>query len=152
MKVGDVLYSSKTLGGSTQIVGHVGIVGPDLLIYHVTPATGVKGGGVGDSINNYMRRHGKGETITIYQYRSGGAKNAAKWAANNYSRVKNYEITFSKLSQIDPNYCSKFLWQAFYYGAGVDVIGKGITDSEYSLVYPFTFTYANFVSRGAFRT
>ncbi|NKQ19806.1 hypothetical protein [Brevibacillus laterosporus] len=151
MKVGDVLYSSKTLGGSTQIVGHVGIIGPDFLVYHVTPATGTKGGGVADTITNYMSRHGKGETIEVYQYRSSSSANAAKWAKNNYSRVTEYKISIAKLSQKNPNYCSKFLWQAFYYGAGEDIVGYDLSDTQVTTIHPWHFTTDEFVKRGSFK-
>ncbi|WP_179223983.1 hypothetical protein [Paenibacillus tyrfis] len=55
MQVGDVLYASKSLDGSAAIVDHVGIVGDDFRVYHVSPIyeNGYKGG-KSDSINEYM--------------------------------------------------------------------------------------------------
>jgi hypothetical protein len=43
------------------------------------------------------------------------------WAKNNYSRITSYYIPWAswdnfQLNGINPNYCSKFIWQAFYYG------------------------------------
>lgn len=119
MRVGDVLYSTKTLGGSTQIVGHVGIVNSNFQIVHVTPS---EDGGVIDSLSAYRGRHGSGETIRVYRPRDGYGAGAARWATNNYSRVTDYFINPVALyGQISPNYCSKFIWQAFYYGEGRDL-------------------------------
>lgn len=84
MMVGDVLYSSKTFGSSTQIVGHVGIVGPDYKIYHVTPGADADDGGIGDTLDTCMGRHGKGETIKVYRQNGNYGENAARWAMNNY--------------------------------------------------------------------
>ncbi|MEK3913493.1 hypothetical protein NSU08_19895 [Paenibacillus sp. FSL H7-0331] len=137
MHVGDVLYSSKTFGGSTQIVGHVGIVGPDYLIYHVTPGAN---GGIGDTLETYMNRHGAGETIQVYKYKNASGENAAAWAKYNYSYAKSYGIEFAKLSVMDPNYCSKFLWQAFFYGEGYDMTGKSLNPSTTTIIYPSSFT------------
>ncbi|WP_088832195.1 hypothetical protein [Paenibacillus tyrfis] len=148
MQVGDVLYSSKTLGSSSQIVGHVGIVGPDFFIYHVTPT---EGGGTKDTIQNYMTRHGKGETIAIYKYRYASGYYAANWAKQNYQRATQYFITPDRLSSITPNYCSKFVWQAFYYGEGQDAMGKNLTGDSYTIVYPGGFTFSSrFINKGSF--
>ncbi|KZE67907.1 hypothetical protein AV545_22695 [Paenibacillus jamilae] len=134
MRVGDVLYSTKTLGGSSQIVGHVGIINSDFRVVHVTPA---ENGGVIDSLANYMARHGKGEKIEVYRPRDGRGAGAARWATNNYSRVKEYFINpFSKLSTISPNYCSKFIWQAFYYGEGLDLISTVGSPDRIGFVTP----------------
>lgn len=43
---------------------------------------------------------------------------AAQWANNYLEEHPNaeYSLTFDRYS-LDPNYCSKFVWQAYYYGA-----------------------------------
>lgn len=117
MRAGDIVYSSKSFGSSTAIVGHVGIVGSDLNVYHVNPAAG--NAGKSDGIYAYSSRHGKGETIKVY--RSAHGVKAAEWAKNNYASISTYYIPWAswdnfKLGSLDPNYCSKFIWQAFYYG------------------------------------
>lgn len=153
MRAGDVLYSSKTLGSSSQIVGHVGIVGSDYRVYHVTPAKTVNGG-VADGVYKYMDRHGPAETITIYRHRLGYGVAAAAWAENNYSRVTDYFINpFSLLSTISPNYCSKFLWQAFYYGDGIDIMDMNKKDYNMATVLPDQFTNSTIFARiGSFST
>ncbi|WP_018887136.1 hypothetical protein [Paenibacillus massiliensis] len=123
MRIGDVLYSTKTFGSTTQIVGHVGIVNSNFKVVHVTPA--VNGGKV-DNFSDYLDRHDPGETIRVYRPRDGRGVEAARWATYNYTRVTNYFINpVALMGTISPNYCSKFIWQAFYYGEGIDLFGGG---------------------------
>ncbi|MBD7970491.1 hypothetical protein [Paenibacillus gallinarum] len=142
MRIGDVLYSTKTLGGSSQIVGHVGIVNSNFKVVHVTP---VVDGGVVDTFTTYMGRHGVGETIKVYRPRNGMGVEAAKWAVYNYSKVTDYFINpLGLLGTLNPNYCSKFIWQAFYYGEGVDIYNNGAGNpNKPGLVTPSIFTTSN---------
>ncbi|WP_322923810.1 hypothetical protein [Paenibacillus campi] len=151
MQVGDVLYSSKSLTtGSSPIVGHVAIVGNDFRIYHVTPGTDADGGGAADSLSVFRTRHQPGQTITVYREKHGYGSQAAVWAKRNYINISQYTINPTDLLSVkNPNYCSKFIWQAFYYGAGYDVSGKNASDGV-GIIYPFIFTYSNFISRGSF--
>ena len=137
LKPGDVLYSGKSFFSSTKIVGHVAIVGPDYYIYHVNPAGNIAG--KRDSMTTYRGRHGSGETIKVYRPNSGGS-GAATWAKNNYEKAINYTLATLSVKVIKDNYCSKFIWQAFYYGAGYDVSGLGYTDSFSGWVLPSMFT------------
>ncbi|MFJ7666966.1 hypothetical protein ACIQXI_07645 [Lysinibacillus sp. NPDC097195] len=134
ISIGDVLYSSKSFVTSTKIVGHVAIVGPDYRIYHVNPKGDVAG--KRDTLTEYRNRHDPGETI--YAYRpSKGATGAANWASNNYSSAITYDIVnLNALSSISPNYCSKFIWQAFYYGSSIDITHLALTGSSVAWVTP----------------
>ncbi|MGW8960070.1 hypothetical protein [Paenibacillus sp. NPDC055715] len=120
VRVGDVLYSSKALGGSAMIVGHVGIIGPDYMVYHVNAVNDNQGeGGKRDTISYYQTRHYPNEKIDVF--RAAHGRNAAYWAKNNYSSVTSYHIPLYswdnyQLKTMNLNYCSKFIWQAFYYG------------------------------------
>ncbi|WP_051286970.1 hypothetical protein [Paenibacillus taiwanensis] len=148
MVVGDVLYSNKSLYGSAAVVGHVGIVGSDYRIYHVTPVSDANGGGINDTIETYMGRHNAGEKIAVYRARYFDYTKAAKWAEQNYWRATEYSISIlDKLGTLNPNYCSKFIWQAFYFGGSVDVTGKNVGPNTYSLVYPLNFTYDQYFAR-----
>lgn len=144
MMPGDVLYSKKTLGGSTQIVGHVAIVGPDLKVYHSSPAG--DGSGKTDSISMYQGRHDHGEEILVYRPKK-GAPQAATWARNNIGKVKEYYINpLAKLSTISPNYCSKFVWQAFYFGSGIDLTSLYYNGDTRSIVTPSHIRYSDNMS------
>ncbi|MFF2155662.1 hypothetical protein ACFVVQ_10135 [Paenibacillus chitinolyticus] len=112
---GDVIYSNKSLFGAQPFVGHVAVVGNDGYLYHAHPEGPTK-----DTLSEYMsRRHKPNETITVYRA-SYGASAAASWAAQNIYKMKRYWIT-NDHSTLDDNYCSKFVWQAFYYGGGTDL-------------------------------
>ncbi|MFF3925160.1 hypothetical protein [Paenibacillus lactis] len=134
MRIGDVLYSTKTLGSSSQIVGHTGIVNSNYKVVHVTLPVN---GGTVDNMSGYMSRHGKGETIKVYRPINGMGVEAAKWATYNYKYVTKYEIEpYAKKSTLSPNYCSKFVWQAFYYGEGIDLLDLGNTPDLRGFITP----------------
>jgi hypothetical protein len=124
---GDVLYSSK--GWETGFVGHVAIVGDDRKIYHSTPANDVPSGAIGETLSSYLSRFPASSRIVVYRYGPTGKfgpfqepVNAGKWARLNYSKVQKYTIAGGyKMSDITKNYCSKFLWQAYKYGANVSI-------------------------------
>ncbi|WP_249872248.1 hypothetical protein [Oceanobacillus saliphilus] len=109
---GDVLYSHKT-ALSSLIVGHSGIVGEDFRIYHVN-----KWGEIGhaDSMPIYLSRHKTGEKLTVLRSpHPDEARNAAQWAKQHIRKIKTYHYT-RDLNDLEQNYCSKFVWQAFYFG------------------------------------
>lgn len=129
MKPGDVLYSKKSF--STFFVGHVAIVGPDYDIIHVHP----DGPGLVDDIDGYVSLFKPGDKIQVLRPRSGASK-AAKWAINHIDDVKKYYFNMD-LDNIELSYCSKFIWQAFYYGYNLDITGMGLTDrSRATHIYP----------------
>ncbi|MFC4024160.1 hypothetical protein ACFOUV_10180 [Oceanobacillus longus] len=118
---GDVLYSHKT-ALSSLVVGHSGIVGEDFYIYHVNK-WGKKGHA--DRMPIYLSRHKSGEKLTVLRAsHSNHAINAAKWAKQNIESVESYYYT-RDLNDLTKNYCSKFVWQAFYFGSEgkVDLTG-----------------------------
>ncbi|TCT17550.1 hypothetical protein EDD68_12920 [Melghiribacillus thermohalophilus] len=131
MEPGDVLVSPKNWS-STKFFGHVAIVGDDYYIYHSHP---YEDGGVKDTVNEFMSRHGQGDTIEIYKPRK-GASDAGVWAANNYDENSNYTLTNHDLGDIANNYCSKFVWQAFWFGAGFDLLNQGLTDEDSEIITP----------------
>lgn len=112
MVPGDILYSHK-YALSSFLVGHTAIVGKNFRIYHVNRWEPF---GHADSMPIYLSRHKKGEKLTIlrYDYRL-EAEQAAEWAMLNINRVKRYRY-FRDLQGITNNYCSKFIWQAYYFG------------------------------------
>lgn len=109
---GDVLYSHK-YALSSLLVGHTGIVGTDFRIYHVNRWGKLRHA---DTVPMYLSRHRKGEKITILRYSDPiDAKQAALWAEQNHKQVKRYFYT-RNLRDVENNYCSKFTWQAYYFG------------------------------------
>ncbi|WP_226037174.1 hypothetical protein [Aquibacillus saliphilus] len=124
---GDILYSSK--GWSTFLVGHVGIVGPDLAVHHSHPR-----GGFTDSLKAYLSRHKFGGVMTVYRPRK-GAEHAAIWASENIEIVNKY-IFHPYLDNIASNYCSKFIWQAFWFSQSVDITSRRLSGKSKNFVYP----------------
>ncbi|RKQ32994.1 YiiX/YebB-like N1pC/P60 family cysteine hydrolase [Oceanobacillus halophilus] len=135
MKPGDVLYSHKT-AKSSLIVGHTGIVGEDYNVYHVN-WWGMKG--QSDTLATYLSRHKEGERLTILRVNDAEtARHAAIWAKKNISKVKHYSFNLH-VNNIERNYCSKFIWQAFYYGnqGNIDISQRGLLNNSRRYITPF---------------
>ena len=113
MQPGDILYS--TIGRSTYYVGHSVIVGTDCLIKESIPG---KPSGHTLTIEQFWNRHNAGDKITLLRA-SEGANEAAAWATDNLDKVQDYFVGNVDISNIEKNYCSKFIVQAYYYGANV---------------------------------
>ncbi|MBP1970279.1 uncharacterized protein YycO [Virgibacillus natechei] len=147
MQPGDIIYSHKT-GLSSFIVGHEGIVGEDFKIYHVNSRGRY---GHSDSMPIYLSRHKKGEKLTILRNKDAEiARQAAKWAKRNIENVTRY--TYSRnLADVERNYCSKFVWQAYFYGSEgeIDLTDRGSEVNVKRYITP-THIYRNLVVIGHF--
>ncbi len=130
---GDILYSSK--GWSTFLVGHVAIVGPRLNIHHSHPK-----GGFSETVDRYLTRHKFGGTMTILRPRK-GALEAADWAARNIEQVTSY-LFHPRLDTIHHNYCSKFIWQAFWYASNIDMTSRKLAAHKQNWVYPYNIKHS----------
>ena len=120
---GDILYSHK-YAFSSFLVGHTAIVGENFRIYHVNRWQPF---GHADSMPIYLSRHKKGERLTVLRHdKEQEARNAARWAMGNYDRIKRY-VYYRDLNDIENNYCSKFIWQAYYFGneEKIDLLKRG---------------------------
>jgi uncharacterized protein YycO len=113
LRTGDVLYSS--IGPSTFFFSHAGIVGEDGKIYHAHPS-----GGITESLPAYLSRHRYGGSITLLRPKAGPAE-AAAWAVQHIGSMKGYRFNRT-LADTNWNYCTKFVWQAFSSGCGIDLI------------------------------
>ena len=132
MEVGDILYSSKGL--STFMTGHLGIVGPDYRIYHSHPR-----GGFADWLPGYISRHHFGNELTVLRPEQ-GAK-AAEWAAAHIKEVKHYIFT-PFLKDLRWNYCSKYIWQAFWHSGCGDITRRRLTDKRMTWIHPLEIKYS----------
>ncbi|MEK3872372.1 hypothetical protein NYE76_21060 [Paenibacillus sp. FSL M7-0831] len=68
-------------------------------------------------------------------YTSSQNKKAGKWARNNIDNVDGYLFNIW-LSNTQYNYCSKFVWQAFFYGTNKDILGEDIDDNTIRYILP----------------
>lgn len=148
MKPGDVIHNPKSV--STFLVGHVAIVGNDLLLRHAHPL----GPGITEGITSYVSRFDVGDLFTILRPKNGIGPAAATWSQNNIGNVFGYNF-LPGLGAVGPNYCSKFVWQAYWFGAQKELTA----DLPYSVllpvgllyVYPFEIKNSNaFVTMGYF--
>jgi len=120
MTPGDVLSSPKSWS-STKFLGHVAIVGPKNEVIHSHP---VEDRVVVESVSSFASRHASTDVIEIYRAKSSSAATtAASWAYNNASKSTNYSLTAGYYDIVN-NYCSKWVWQAFY-----------LSSAKYDLVF-----------------
>lgn len=118
-KPGDMLVSNST--SSKGLTGHAAIVTDNLTVVHI--------GGIGEnpeeiSLSRFFKRYDN--SVKVIRYTSSrDAKKAGEWArtyAEEYSDAK-YDLAV-KLSGFTRTYCSKIVWQAYYYGADVNLGNK----------------------------
>ncbi|SIS58108.1 YiiX/YebB-like N1pC/P60 family cysteine hydrolase [Salimicrobium flavidum] len=115
VKPGDLLFSP--LGQKDSFyIGHVGIVTEDMSVIHSIPK-GLKK----DDVDHFF---GKFKRLSLYRSKSeeAGTRSAA-FALHLYeSNTKAPYRFFTKLKETDgEQYCTKLVWQAYYYGAGINL-------------------------------
>ncbi|MBH0333661.1 hypothetical protein ABH14_28690 [Brevibacillus brevis] len=124
-KPGDMLVSNAT--SSKGLTGHAAIVTDNLTVVHI--------GGVGQhpeeiSLSKFFKRYDN--SVKVIRYTSSrDAKKAGEWArtyAEEYSDA-DYDLAV-KLSGFTRTYCSKLVWQAYYYGADVNLGNKRPTSTQ----------------------
>lgn len=130
---GDIFISSKPGGGMVSWVhGHAGIIGSDGQIIHMIQS-GVKK----ESVGNFLK-HNKG-TNAFRVPNSTVARNAGSWASNYYNNWKGkakYQINTAKYTQ-NEMYCSKLVWQAYWFGTGSAPVLKNPT---FAILHPYGLT------------
>lgn len=115
VKPGDMLVTNRT--SSAGLTGHAAIVTDGYTVVHI--------GGYGEnpediSTSKFFKRYKSNIKVVRYN-NSSVARNAGEWAslfAEEYSDAT-YGLT-KKLNGSSPTYCSKIVWQAYYYGADVN--------------------------------
>ncbi len=120
VKAGDVLYSSK--GKNTNLVGHIGIVDDNGSVVHM-----MTGGMKRQSVANFAKEF----TFSVYTPRSTTVgKDAGKQARtmyNNYVSSATYTLATGLHGARTKQYCTKTVWQAYYYGANRNLGGHPLT-------------------------
>lgn len=146
-KKGDVIITNGT--SSAGILGHAGIATSSGYVFHIA-GPGYHPGYITFSSwhNNYTNKNRTSWT-KVYRHNSSTVANAAaNWAVNTYSGSNaEYKIT-GNLASTDVTYCSKLVWQAYYYGpsshqANGPTIGYrlpyDLPDTIHSLSYKHTY-------------
>ncbi|MFG6115896.1 YiiX/YebB-like N1pC/P60 family cysteine hydrolase [Halobacillus sp. MO56] len=137
---GDLLFSP--IGQSeSKYVGHVGIVNLHKEVIHSIPSGLMK-----DSISRYFQKF---RSISIYTPNEPevGVK-AADYLEELYRKYPTaaYRIMTPLGSKDHEQYCSKIVWQAYYYGAGVNL--KNLSPSR-KAIHPEWLKDSTFLTRNA---
>lgn len=125
---GDILISNGT--SSFGLTGHAGIVVGSNEILHISGPGKVP---VVISFNTWSNNYGKakGGIINTEVYRISNwthRNNAADWARNKY---ENSGAGYNLLTSLDSfayTYCSKIVWQAYYYGSSTPLVNFPASD------------------------
>lgn len=120
---GDMLITKKNASGVTSMAGHAGMV-----VYRNNKAYVIHMPGLGRKIEQMTLSNWSKTYKSIKIVRSNSDKNrndAATWMKKKYDNKKirngtTYKITSNNLGS-SPSYCSKLVWQAYYYGAKKDL-------------------------------
>lgn len=136
-KPGDIIYSPKSIG--TFYAGHVAIVSHDLNVYH---SYNDSDGKRADSISYYINELFKDEDVLIRRYNGSeniDLENVGGMATSVWNNIERYAFN-SELSNMSDNYCSKFVWQAFHFATGLDILNKGYSYyNDYTYILPDEF-------------
>lgn len=114
-KKGDVIITNGT--SSAGILGHAGIATSSGYVFHIAgPGYHPVYISFSGWHNNYTNKTSSSWT-KVYRHNSSTVANAAaNWAVDTYSGSNaEYKIT-GNLASTDVTYCSKLVWQAYYYG------------------------------------
>lgn len=137
VKPGDIIYSSKSIG--TFYVGHIGIVGPDLYVYdsHINRTHTDGGKKSRTQLFDYLDVQSKAANVRVLRAVNTqiDVMNVANVALSIFRKIQRYDFDIN-LNAYDPNYCSKFVWQAYWFATGLDCTRKGYTHYTQTWVVP----------------
>lgn len=111
MEAGDVFITSSTV--SSGLLGHAGISISSSSILHIA--------GPGEhpdtlSKNEWLNKYDEGWNKVYRHSDSSIAEDAAQWAEDTYKDSDAEYVITMDLESTDETYCSKLVWQAYYYG------------------------------------
>ncbi|WPP42287.1 hypothetical protein SK066_04855 [Paenibacillus hunanensis] len=128
---GDIIYTPSS--ESTYYAGHMGILGTDGRVYHVHPFGPV----FSDTVEWYVKRFYAGDRFIVFRAQDEGVgAEAAAWAEQHVHTVTAYRLN-TGMDDIEHNYCSKFIDQAYRFTSGTDIWGKGKRKLRHGYLYPF---------------
>ncbi len=112
IKKGDILISNRT--SKNGLTGHSGIALSSTTVLHIS--------GPGyfpqvESLANFKKKYKK--TLSVYRVPNSKVANAAaNWASSRYVGKKYSYFITDNIKSVNPTYCSKIVFQAYYYGSG----------------------------------
>ncbi|MCO7125632.1 hypothetical protein NIE88_07600 [Sporolactobacillus shoreicorticis] len=132
-RTGDMLLTNHT--SSYGILGHIAIATSSINIVDLPGKSGLKplpNNNRHISIKKWLSQYSKGkEYVKVYRIKSKSLANKVgtyayhRFWAGKYSSGKHVHITYSltpHLYSLSPSYCSKLVFQAYYYGSGKEKV------------------------------
>lgn len=142
-KSGDILITQNTI--SSDIVGHAAIVSPTAKYTISTDGKGKKPSE--HKLSTWLKTYKSSTKVVRYKSNSNALK-AANWAYSHYAtgpyRNASYSLADS-LYSFKKTYCSKIVWQSYYYGSGV-TFKLWETHEPYQRYVPYTWTPYDFLN------
>lgn len=113
MRAGDVFITNGT--SSAGLTGHAAIAISSTKILHIA---GIGCNPTTISLSAWHSQYTVNGWTKVYRHSSSStASRAANWAANTYEGSSAVYMINNNLSSTYETYCSKLVWQAYYYGA-----------------------------------
>lgn len=139
-KAGDILVSKetncKTDSQCKGLTGHSAIVVDKDYFVHIS---GPGAHPTKEKLSKWFdTRYGKKtKVVRPTSYYKGSSQKAADWAKNYVKKYSNatYSI-WSASTTFDKTYCSKLVWQAFYYGTTYPIVARNYGDK----IHPYDFS------------
>lgn len=130
---GDILVTNGT--SSSGLTGHAGIISPSGFVINLpgkNSSTVIKN----ESLASFAKTYKDGWIKVYKPVISNNGTKASQWAYNQYinGTVKKYEINLDPYD-ISNNYCSKFVYQSYYYGAGTNSLNR--TAGTWDIISPY---------------
>ena len=130
---GDILITNGTT--SYGFTGHAAIALNAYEILHIQ-GPGYKPSVVSPEWFEGEYLEDRNDWIKVYRSRDNIGRLAAQWAEKTYrDSGASYKITFD-LSTTHETYCSKLVWQAYYYGVGKEVMPPALQTTS-NLISPY---------------
>ena len=121
LKPGDILVTNASGSNNNGLTGHAAIAKNSKSVVEM-PGYGKHIRTIKFSKFRHNHKTGKGKYIKVYRVSSKKGKKAAKWAAKQSKNKKlKYSLGMNILNK-HYSYCSKLVWQAYYYGAGKNTV------------------------------
>lgn len=137
--IGDIVTTSST--SSSGLTGHSGIVVSKDYILHF-PGPGVQPSRI--SLSSWLSKYNDGHTWIHRVPGSTVRAQATSWAVKHYwnpsgsiydSRTISTSYFISDYTfKTNPSYCSKIIWQGYYYGTGSTYV---IANGRDNIIYPY---------------
>ncbi|CDQ19600.1 Permuted papain-like amidase enzyme, YaeF/YiiX, C92 family [Halobacillus karajensis] len=121
---GDLLFSP--IGRKeSRYIGHVGIVNSNYKVVHSVPA-----GVIQDCLEDYFQKFSKIKVLSPLDKKAGKAAGEYALKLQSVHSKAMYKIRTPIGYSNQYQYCTKIVWQSYFYGAGINLGGLSITSKS----------------------